>query len=272
MKHAAALLLLAWPARAGVSEAVKLEGNGAFRAAAALFTPAAPRRRAPVLQEPLQPRPFSSRARRGKELARVALAAQLDRQRALFARQLGDKAWDIGGAADASMKTYYITFTPAGAPAPVMLAPLGDLERLRGAGVDARVDEKTVYNFKVKANILNPARGSTLQIRPAQGTRGPGHDLKTGAVLDIVEARAAVFSSGGKEFWLLYGTDVKADGGGFADTRSFLIIHEDGLSSTAWPLAETSLPLDSTGVVDLDGVNLALTRTSAGQLVVAEAR
>lgn len=269
-KLAPLLLLAAIPAFAGVSETLQQGAAASFRAAASPApAPQAPQE--PVLQPALQPRPFRPAAGRAKELARVSLASQLDKQRALLARQLGAAATDIGVAADAGLKTYYLTFTPAGRPAPVTLGALGDLNRLRGSGIDVRVDASTVYNFKVSINIFSPVRGSTLNIKPVQGTRGPAHDVKTGTVLDAVKARSTVFRAGGKEFWLHFGTDVKADGTGFADTRSFLIVHEDGLSSKAWPLAESALPADTATSVDLGGTKLALTRTSSGVLIIGDA-
>lgn len=270
MRHAAALLtlLLAPPSSAQAPEALRALGAESFRAATRPVAPEPPRE--PVLQPPLVPLPFRP-AVRLKEVGRVNLAAQLDKQRALLARQLGAAPRDVGVASDAGLKTYYLTFTPAGQPGPVALAPLGDLDRLRGSGVDARVDADTVYNFKVSVNIFSPTRKSTLHIKPAQGTRGPGHETKTGTVLDAVKARAAVFRAGGKEFWLHYGTDVKDDGSGFADTRSFLIIQENGLSSKAWPLAESALSPDRAGTVDLGGTRVTFTRTSGGELVIAEA-
>lgn len=271
MRHAAALLtltlLLAPPSSAQAPETLRALGAEAFRAAARPATPEPPRE--PVLQPHLRVLPFRP-AGRMKEVARVDLAAQLDRQRALLARQLGAAPRDIGVASDAGLKNYYLTFTPAGQPGPVTLAPLGDLNRLRGSGVDARVDAATVYNFKVSVNIFSPTRKSTLHIKPAQGTRGPGHETKTGTLLDAVKARASVFRAGGKEFWLHFGTDVKDDGTGLAGTRSFLIIHENGLSSKAWPLAESALTPDRAGTVDLGGTRVTLLRTSAGQLVVSE--
>lgn len=269
MRHAAALLtLLALPSSARTPEALRALGAETFRAAQRPVAPEPPRE--PVLQPHLVPLPFRP-AGRMKEVGRVNLAAQLDKQRSLLARQLGSAPRDIGAASDAGLKTYYLTFTPAGQPGPVTLAPLGDLNRLRGSGVDARVDATTVYNFKVSVNIFSPTRGSTLHIKPSQGTRGPGHETKTGTVLDAVKARAAVFRAGGKEFWLHYGTDVKDDGSGLADTRSFLIIQENGLSSKAWPLAESALAPDRAATVDLGGTRVTLTRTSGGELVIAEA-
>ena len=113
---------------------------------------------------------------------------------------------------------------------------------------------------------------SFLNIKPVNCTRGPGHDVKTGVMLDAVKARGSVFKASGKEYWLHYGTDVKDDGSGFADTRSFLFIHEDGMSSKAWPLAESALTPDAAAVVDLGGTKLRLTRTSGGELLIAEAR
>lgn len=271
MKHAPLLLLLAAPLHAQAPEALRALGAESFRAAPALLAaPEPPAPREPVLQAPPRVLPFAPRAGRTKEVGRVNLAAQLDKQRALLARQLGSAPRDIGVAADAGLKTYYLTFKPAGQPGPVALAALGDLNRLRGSGVDARVDGATVYNFKVSVSIFSPTRGSTLHIKPSQGTRGPGHEVKTGVVLDAVKARSSTFRAGGKEFWLHYGTDVKADGTGFGDTRSFLIIHENGLSSKAWPIAEASLPLNAAGTVDLGGTRVVLTR-SAGELVISEA-
>ncbi len=267
------LSLSALPARAGLSEAVKLGGAEAFRAAAAVPTPRVEASSEPVLQAPLSPTAFSPLATVGKQVARVVLAAQLDKQRALIARQLGAKPWDIGVATDASMKAYYLTFTPAAQAAPVALAPVGELKRLTDdAGVNARVDAGTVYNFKVSINLFSPVRGSTLHVKPAPGTSGPGHDVKTGVLLDAVKARSAVFKASGKEYWLQYGTDVDAKGTGFADTRSFLFIHENGTSSKAWPLAESSLRPGVAGVVDLGGTKLSLVRTAGGELLVSEVR
>ncbi|MDX6769507.1 MAG: hypothetical protein SF051_08250 [Elusimicrobiota bacterium] len=270
MRHAALLLLVALPVSAGPHEAARASGAAAFRAAPAAFVAPEPVPAEPVLQPALVPSPFAPRAGRVRVAGRVALAAQLDKQRALIARQLGARPWDVGVASDAGLRAYYLTFTPASQPGPVTLAPLGDLNRLRGDGVNARVDSATVYNFKVSANIFSPTRGSTLHMRPVAGVSGPSHQTKTGVVLDAVKARAFVFRAGGKEFWLHYGTDVKADGTGFADTRSFLIIHENGLSSKAWPLAESALAPDAAATVDLGGTRVVLTRTSGGELVVAE--
>lgn len=270
--HAALpLLLLAAPGLAAAPEPLRALGLESFLVAPSALAPREPAvGREPVLQPPLRPAPLRPSGGPVKEVARVDLAAQLDKQRAVLARQLGAAPRDIGVASDAGLNKYYLTFTPAGQPGPVTLAPLGDLNRLRGSGVDARVDASTIYNFKVSVNIFSPTRGSTLHIKPSQGTQGPGHETKTGTVLDAVKARASVFRAGGKEFWLHYGTDVKPDGSGFDETRSFLIIQENGLSSKAWPLAESALNPDVPGTVDLAGVRVVLTRTSAGALIIAE--
>lgn len=261
------LLLLAAPAAAG-PEALRLEAAAAFRRPwlRAAQDPSGPSE--PVLQPPLRPAPFAD-GPRAATVARVNLAAQLDRQRRLLARQLGSRPWDIGVAADAGLRGYFLAFTEPGSQS-TMLAPLGDLNRLRGAGVDARLDASTVYNFKVAVNLFSPTRGSTLQLRPVQGTRGPQHDVRTGALLDVVKAHAAVFRVKGKEYWLLYGTDATPDGSGFADTRSLLFIHENGLNSKAWPLAESRVPVAAAVSVDLEGTRLTLQRTSSGELLVGE--
>lgn len=261
------LLLLAAPAAAG-PEALRLEAAASFRRSwlGEAQDPSGPSE--PVLQPPLRPAPLAH-GPRAATVARVDLAAQLDRQRRVLARQLGSRPWDIGVAADAGLRSYFLAFTEPGSQATV-LAPVGELDRLRGAGVDARLDASTVYNFKVSVNLLNPTRGSTLRLRPALGTHGPQHDVRTGALLDAVKARAAVFRAKGKEYWLHYGTDAKPDGSGFADTRSFLFIHESGLNSKAWPLAEARVPVAAAVSVDLEGTRLTLQRTAGGELLVGE--
>ena len=149
-------------------------------------------------------------------------------------------------------------------------APVGDLNQLRGNGVDARIDGSTVYNFRVQINIFNPVRGSTLAMTPAEGTRGDSHSLKTGALLDAVRARATLMTLNGSEYWIFYGRDAAASGG-FAKTRSFLFVHMDGLSSKAWPLAESALTPNASSVVDLGGEKIAVTLSSAGELIVRAA-
>ena len=96
------------------------------------------------------------------------------------------------------------------------------------------------------------------------------NDIKTGALIDAIRARSFVFRVRGQEFWMLYAADARPDAAGFADTRSLLFVREDGLSSKAWPLAEASLPIDSSATVDLDGLKLHLTRTAVGELIIRE--
>lgn len=219
----------------------------------------------PVLQEPLKPmRP--SRAP-GPVVGTAVLSKLKSANRRVTTRQFGARTLDLGIASDASFKNKYFTFTDAKA---TTLAPLGDMNRLRGDGVDARVDARTVYNFKVSVNIFSPVRGSTLKMTPVQGTAGPKHEMKTGALLDAIKAKSFVFKAKGVELLLSYDADVLPDGSGFAGTNSFLFTKEDGLSSKAWPLNESKLPLDTSAAVDLGGIKLTLTRTSAGTLVIRE--
>lgn len=162
------------------------------------------------------------------EVGRVALASILDKQRDVMTRQLGAGTWDIGPAGDPGFKTYFLTFRQA---AKLVIAPLGDLNRLRGPGIDVRVDEKTVYNFKAQPNIFDPIRGSKLLITPVQGTVGPKHETKTGPVMDAVKARSYVFKANNKEYWVMHGTDVDPATNTLAQTRSLLFVNEAGLSS-----------------------------------------
>jgi hypothetical protein len=94
--------------------------------------------------------------------------------------------------------------------------------------------------------------------------------MKTGVLLDAVRAKSALVTINGDEYWIFYGRDALSDGSGFASTRSFLITHEAGLSTKAWPLSESALPLDKASEVDLGGVKAVFTRTSGGELVVTD--
>lgn len=221
----------------------------------------------PVLQEPLKPLPMRPSGVSGPVVGTAVLAKLKSANRRVTTRQFGARTLDLGIVSDASFKNKYFTFSDAKATA---LAPLGDMNRLRGNGVDARVDARTVYNFKVSVNIFSPVRGSTLKMTPVQGTAGPKHEMKTGALLDAIKAKSFIFKAKGVELLLSYDSDVLPDGSGFAGTNSFLFTKEDGLSSKAWPLAESKLPLDTAAAVDLGGIKLTLTRTSAGALVIRE--
>ena len=221
----------------------------------------------PVLQKALTP-VLMAPSRAGATVGKVVLAKLKSANRHITGRQFGARTLDLGIVSDASFENKYFTFTDAANA--TTLAPLGDLNRLRGDGINARIDAKTVYNFKVIVNIFSPVRGSTLKMTPVQGTVGPSHDMKTGALLDGIKAKSFVFKAKGQELLLSYDSDVKADGSGFADTNSFLFTKEDGLSSKAWPLNESKLPLDTAGVVDLGGIKLTLTRTAAGELIIQE--
>lgn len=263
----AALAAAASPVRAGGIESLRGFAERSFLQAPLVVQPAQTPPE-PILQPPLRPAPMRPSAAPGAELGRVNLAAQLDRNLLVLNRVFGARALDMGVATDAAFSKFYLTFSDAKS---TVLGALGDLNQLRGNGVNIRIDAGTVYNFRVKANIFNPARGSTFKMSPAAGTGGPAHDMKTGALLDAAKARAALFSANNQEFWVFYGRQVLPDGSGFAEARSFLFVHEAGLSSKAWPLAESALTVGSPAVVDLGGTRVSLTRTAEGFLVVRAA-
>jgi hypothetical protein len=270
MKALAALLVLtASHASAQSIEALRASADAAlFHALPKAAHPDLQKPQEPVLQKALIPTPMRPAAKNGPVLARVPLAAISENSKHLLSRTFGARALDLGVASDAAFSSYFLSFTDA--KGATTLAALGDLNRLRGAGVDVRVDGATVYNFKVSINVFSPVRGSTLKMTPVRGTRGPQNDVKTGALLDAIKAKSVVFKARGQELWLLYGRDAKPDASGYADTRSFLLVTEDGLSSKAWPLAESRLPLDAASAVDLGGLKLTLTRTSGGELLIRE--
>ncbi len=268
MKVLAAALLAASSASAQSFEALRLAADTALiQALPKAVNPALEAPREPVLQAPLKPVPAGPVGANGAVLARASLAAIAENAQHIMTRTFGARSLDLGVASDAAFSSYYLVFTAGNSST---LAALGDLNRLRGAGVDARIDSSTVYNFKVSVNIFSPVRGSTLKMTPTQGTRGPQNDAKTGALLDAIRAKSVVFTAHGQELWMLYGADAKPDASGFADTNSFLFIKEDGLSSKAWPLAASKLAPDAPFVVDLGGNKITLTRTSAGEIIVNE--
>lgn len=243
-----------------------LKMQGVIHGQGALQAPQEPRE--PVLQDP-KLAPLGSKEAPGKVVGSLKLADQIDRHRDLLTRQLGSAPRLVSVAGDAAFKTYFMTFAWAGQ---LVIAPLGDLNRLRGDGIDIRVDADTAYNFKVSINIFSPVRGSTLKMKAIQGTQGPNHDVKTGVILDAVKARSYVFNAKGKEFWLLAGTDVDPATNRLTDTRSLLFIHEDGTSSKAWPIAESALPAGQASSVAFGDVKLILTRSAEGQLTINEAK
>jgi len=264
---AAALLV---PAAASAQPLESLSAGAGERfvqAPAAVRAALAPAASEPVLQPALKPQP-SLKQSAGDALATVVLADALDKNLHVTNYRFGARALDLGVATDAAFKKYYLTFSDRDGTA---IGPLGDLNRLRNEGVDVRIDAATVYNFRVSINIFSPVRGSTMHMTPVQGTQGPTHETKTGPLLDAIRARAALMTVDGEEYWIFYGRDVQADGSGFANTRSFLFVHMNGLSSKAWPLAESSLTPGTPAVVDLGGVKVAVLRTTDGKLVVSSA-
>ena len=249
-------------------EALRLSADAALIQALPLAVhPDLTKAQEPILQPALTPRLMRPSEAPGAVVARATLSALLEDARHIMTKTFGARSLDLGVASDAAFSSYFLTFTDAKT---TTLAALGDLNRLRGEGVDARIDAGTVYNFKVSVNIFSPVRGSTLKMTPVQGTRGPQNDVKTGALLDAIRAHSLVFKAHGQELWMFYGADAKPDASGFADTRSFLFIHEDGLSSKAWPLAESKLPIDATVSVSLGAIKINMTRSAAGELIIRE--
>lgn len=206
----------------------------------------------------------------GPTLGRVKLAAQLDRHRDLINRVLGNSAWDISIAGDAGFKNIFLTFMQG---QKLIIRPLGDLKRLRSSdGVNVEIEPGLTYNFRVSINIFNPIRGSRLILTPAQGTTGPRHEIKTGVVVDAIQARSYVFNSGGVEYWMLYGTDVDPATQKLVDSRSFLFIHEDGTNTKGWQLAESALPVNKPVSVPFGDESFLLTRTAEGELLIQNAQ
>jgi hypothetical protein len=270
-RRAAPLLALlaafAPAARAQSPEFLRLDAEQSFAAASpAPLLRAASRLResSATLQPALQPR--AAGPLKGAVLARVTLAAQLDKNLHVTSAKFGARALDLGVATDAGFKSFYLGFSDASS---VALAAVGEPRALIGGGVNARIDAKTVYNFRLAVNIFDPVKGSTLEMTPVSGTAGASSSINTGSLLSAVRARAAVFDAGGAEYWLFYGRDALADGSGFAATRSLLFVREDGLSTRTWPLAAAALKTGVPASVSLGGTTVTLTLGADGVLVVS---
>lgn len=203
----------------------------------------------------------------GSLLGSFALADCLDAHADLFTLELGDKSYDLSLASDPGFDKQYFAFRREGR---ILLHKIENANELRKKGIVVRLDGSTAYKFKVSVNIFSPTRGSTLNITPERGTRGPSHKIKTGDILDAIERKSFRFRTGGKEFWLLYGTDADPATGALADTRSFLFIHEDGLSSKAWPVPEKRLNPGKALLIDLGDTKISLVKTPEGRLRIYE--
>lgn len=241
-------------------EAAKISGNDLFqmRTAASLMETSWPTES--LLEDPrLQPRDFTGIA--GPKVGQVKLADLLDRHRNLVTRPLGGQPWDISLAGDSTFDKKFFTFAQ---PDKLVIAPMGDPRE----GVDVTIAPGVVYNFRIVIEYFNPIRGSTLHIKPVQGTQGASHEIKTGVLLDAIKSKSYVFRANNKEYWLLHGTDVDPATNTLATTKSLLFFHLNGTSSKGWPIAESSLK-DGQGVaVNLGGTNLVLLRTPEGELLI----
>ncbi|MFI5361622.1 MAG: hypothetical protein ACHQ49_06610 [Elusimicrobiota bacterium] len=235
----------------------------AAEAAASAVPPAAP---ATILETPVL-RALRAGEKTGNELGRVNLSSQFDRNLFLLKETLGSRALDIGITADEGAKTRFLSFTDASG---TTLGKIGSLSDLRGKGVDIRIDASTVYNFRVEVGSIfdDPVHKSILYVTPTEGTQGRSYDMTTGALLDDMRAQSAIVAIDGDEYWFFYGRDALTDGSGFAKTHSFLVTHEAGMSTKAWPIAESSLPLDTPTDVALGDTHVSMTRTSGGVLIV----
>ncbi len=199
----------------------------------------------------------------GGLLGAFTLSERLNSHSDLFNLKLGAENYDVSLMGDAKFEVQYISFRRKDQ---LILARVEDPNDLRNKGVIVKIDDKTTYKFKVSINIFSPTRGSTLKIDPVNGTQGPKHRIKTGKILDAIERDSFVFKTSGKTYWMLYGTDIDPATDALADTRSFLIIHENGLSTKAWPVAEGSVVAGKPLEVGMGDTKVVLVKTLGGQL------
>ena len=280
MKKTMLAAILLWPAAAGAVSPESLGANAErdFLQAPASMRPAleaaarlsrGPQTSNEVRETPVL-RPLAAGERLGDVLGRVNLATQLDKNLYLMKETLGKRNLDVGIAADPDAKNRFLSFTDASG---TTLGKIGSLSDLRGKGVDIRIDAATSYNFRIEVGSIfdDPVHKSILHVTPIDGTVGPTDQMTTGALLDATRAQSALVTIEGDEYWIFYGRDALSDGSGFASTRSFVITHEAGLSTKAWPVSESALPLDVPTSVSLGDVSVQMTRTSGGELVINSA-
>jgi hypothetical protein len=70
---------------------------------------------------------------------------------------------------------------------------------------------------------------------------------------------------------VLHGTDVDPATNKLVDSRSLLFIHEAGMSTKAWPVAESALPAGQPTTVSFGDNQYVLTRSADGRLTIASA-
>ncbi|MBI5630386.1 MAG: hypothetical protein HY921_05830 [Elusimicrobia bacterium] len=218
----------------------------------------------PVLEDP-RLQFLGSSGEVGEIVARINLAAQLDKHRDLITKPLGASEWDISVAGDAAFKSYFATFQQG---RKLVIAPIKELKALIGSGIDITIEPGLSYKFKVVINLFDPIRGSLLRMTPLDGTEGPYNQVKTGAILDALKAKSFVFSHEDIEYWTLYGTDVDPQTNQLAQTRSFLFMHQEGRQSKAWPIAEAQLPAGQPVAVSFGEARFILVRGASEELEI----
>lgn len=204
------------------------------------------------------------RAPAQKPFGSVVLENLLNRVLFLGTVELGGNLWYLGSGIAANEDDLYITFIPQTRKS--VVAEKLDRQRLGGSGRVIDLDEKTRYRIKLKINLGNPVRGSTINLDPMTPAFSKKYQLKTGDLLDSIKANSYVFQIQGKEFWLLYGRDIEPQQRRFAATRSLGFLQEAGLKTQLWTLPETQLPENETVPMKLGNVLLNLQKTTDGYL------
>lgn len=201
-------------------------------------------------------------------IGKVNLASQLDKQLTMLQPKLGANPWYVGAAANSATNGFFITFMPLTKDRVIVESISYD--RLKGNGQIVVLDEKTSYRVRLSPNIFDPVRGSMIYLDPVNGTAGASHKYKTGYLLDLTKQNSYVFKAKGKEFWLLYGTDIDEQNKKFADTRSFGFVNEAGMNTKVWTLPEAQVPVGEARAVALGDTVIRLLKTAAGELQIFE--
>lgn len=216
--------------------------------------------------EPAQVRGTQEGIILAQPVGKVLLSTILDKLPVLMTLKLGAKDWYVGSAADPANNGFFITFMSM-AKDKIITEPIS-YDRLKGSGQIVELDAQTKYRVRLSPNLFDPVRGSTIYLEPITG--GPSYKFKTGVVLDLVKKNSYVFKAKGIEYWLMYGTDIDSQNKKFKDTRSFGFVHENGMNTKVWTLAEAKVPENQTVSVALGDAVIRLFRNAAAELQIFE--